>query len=308
VSTTIIINPISGGARAPSARARLELAREVVAAHGVAAEVHLTERVGHGRELAAAALAGGARLVLAWGGDGTINEVASALAFGDAALGIVPAGSGNGLARELGVDARADRAIADALHAAPRSIDIGEIDGPSTPLETNPATGRATGRLFANMAGVGFDAHIAAQFAAATRRGFVGYAGITARALTTYVPQHYRVTVDGIESTHRAILVTIANSAQFGNNARIAPGARVDDGELDLVVLEEESRWATLREMPRLFDGTVHQARACQIRRIREVTIEAEQPMPYHVDGEPVAGGTRLTARVHPSALRIAVR
>jgi diacylglycerol kinase (ATP) len=234
--------------------------------------------------------------------------VASALAFGDVALGIVPAGSGNGLARELGVDARADRAIADALHAAPRSMDMGEVDAPSTGRGTSPSTSLGTRRLFANIAGVGFDAHIAAQFATATRRGFAGYAGITARALATYVPQQYRVTVDGVESTHRAILVTIANSAQFGNNARIAPGARVDDGELDLVVLEEESRWTTLRQIPRLFDGTVHQARGCHARRIREVTIEAEQPMAYHVDGEPVAGGTRLTVRVHPAALRIAVR
>jgi diacylglycerol kinase (ATP) len=316
VHTAIIINPISGGARPRSARTRLELAREVVAAHGVEAEVQLTERVGHGRELAAAAVARGARLVLAWGGDGTINEVASALAFGNVALGIVPAGSGNGLARELGVDARADRAIADALHATPRSMDMGEIDGastgrgagPSTSLGAGPSTPLATGRLFANIAGIGFDAHIAARFAAATRRGFVGYAGITARALTSYAPQHYRVTVDGVESTHRAILVTIANSAQFGNNARIAPGARVDDGELDLVVLEEESRWGTLRQMPRLFDGTADRVRGCHVRRIREVTIEAEQPMPYHVDGEPVQGGTILRVRIHPGALRIAVR
>jgi diacylglycerol kinase (ATP) len=300
VSTTIIINPISGGARPRAAQARADLARQVVAAHGRAADIQVTERVGHGRELAAAAVARGARLVLAWGGDGTINEVASALAFGDVVLGIIPAGSGNGLARELGVDTRAERAIADALHAAPRSMDMGEIGSPATALRA--------GHLFANIAGVGFDAHIAAQFATATRRGFLGYAGITARALTGYVPQRYRLTVDGVEATHRAILVTIANSAQFGNNARIAPGARVDDGELDLVVLEEASRLATLRQMPRLFDGTVGQARGCHIRRIREVTIEAEQPMAYHVDGEPVAGGTRLIARVHPAALRIAVR
>jgi diacylglycerol kinase (ATP) len=292
VSTAIIINPIAGGASAGAARARAQLALAVVDQHGDPAEVLLTERVGHARELAKSAVGRGARLVLAWGGDGTINEIASALAFDEVPLGIVPAGSGNGLARELGVDPRPEQAIADALQAVPRPMDLGEIDG----------------HLFANIAGIGFDAHIASRFAAATRRGFVGYAGITARALTSYVPQHYRVTIGGVETTHRAVLVTIANSAQFGNNARIAPGARVDDGELDLVVFEERSRIATLCQMPRLFNGTVARVRGCTIRRIREVTIESDQPMAYHVDGEPVAGGTKLRARIHPGALMVAVR
>jgi diacylglycerol kinase (ATP) len=292
VSTVIIINPISGGASPRAARARAQLALAVVDGHGDPVEVLMTEAVGHARELAKSAIRRGARLVLAWGGDGTINEVASALAFDDVPLGIVPAGSGNGLARELGVHPRAERAIADALQAVPRPMDLGEIDG----------------HLFANMAGIGFDAHIASRFATATRRGFIGYAGITARALTSYVPQHYRVTIGGVETAHRAVLVTIANSAQFGNNARIAPGARVDDGELDLVVFEERSRIATLCQMPRLFNGTVARVRGCTIRRIREVTIESDAPMAYHVDGEPVAGGTRLRARVHPGALMVAVR
>jgi diacylglycerol kinase (ATP) len=292
VSTTIIINPIAGGASPREARAREQLARAIVDPGGAPVEVLLTEGVGHARGLAKAAVQRGARLVLAWGGDGTINEVASALAFDEVPLGIVPAGSGNGLARELGIDPRPERAIADALQAVPRPMDLGEIDG----------------HLFANMAGVGFDAHIAAQFATATRRGFVGYARITARALTSYVPKHYTVTIGGVETTHRAVLVTIANSAQFGNNARIAPNARVDDGELDLVVFEERSRFATVSQMPRLFNSTVERAPGCTIRRITEATIESELPMTFHVDGEPVSGGTKLRARIHPGALMVAVR
>ena len=292
MSTAIIINPISGGASPRAARARAQLARAVVDKHGDPVEVLLTEGIGHARELATSAVRRGARLVLAWGGDGTINEIASALAFDEVPIGIVPAGSGNGLARELGVHPRAARAIADALQAVPRPMDLGEIDG----------------HLFANMAGVGFDAHVAARFATATRRGLIGYAQTTARALRSYVPQHYRVTIDGVETAHRAILVTIANSAQFGNNARIAPGARVDDGELDLVVMEERSRIATICQVPRLFNGTVERARGYSIRRIRAVTIESDQPMSYHVDGEPVHGGTILRVRVHPGALRIAVK
>ncbi len=139
----------------------------------------VTEAVGHARELATAAVRRGARLVIAWGGDGTINEVASALAFGEVPLGIVPAGSGNGLARELGVDLQpraCDRRRARA--PTPRAIDVGEIEG----------------RLFVNIAGIGFDAYVASRFSLARRRGFLGYVGITARALATYVPTTYRMT------------------------------------------------------------------------------------------------------------------
>ena len=291
MSTTIIVNPISGGVRPDVARARATLARAVVDATGEPAEVFVTEAVGHAREIAGAAVRRGARLVIAWGGDGTINEVASALAFGDVPLGIVRAGSGNGLARELGVDPRADVAIANALAATPQPIDVGEIEG----------------RLFVNIAGIGVDAFVASRFSLARRRGFLGYVGITARALATYVPTHYRITSSGTRVDARAVLVTIANSAQFGNGARIAPGARVDDGLLDLVVVEERWRLATLSQLPRLFNGTVERIRGCTIQRIREVTVEADLPMTFHVDGEPVIGGTRLNAHVHPGALLIAI-
>src|SRR5436305_8875120 len=148
MSTAIIINPISGGAGRNAGRARAQMALAAVDAHGDPAEVFVTERAGHARELATAAVRRRSRLVIAWGGDGTINEVASALAFGDVPLGIVAAGSGNGLARELGVSPRPERAIADALAATPRPMDLGAIND----------------RLFVNIAGIGFDAHVAAQF------------------------------------------------------------------------------------------------------------------------------------------------
>lgn len=291
----IIINPISGGARPGAAASRAQLARSIVDTHGDPADVFVTQRAGHARELAKAAVARGARLVLAWGGDGTINEVASALAFTGVPLGIVPAGSGNGLARELGIDRRPDRAIADALRAESQPLDAGEIEG----------------RLFVNLTGIGFDAYVAAQFNAPgnRRRGLLGYALISARAAARYESGRYRISADGGETRERrAVLVTIANSAQFGNGARVAPGALVDDGQLDLVVVEERSRLATLVQLPRLFTGTIARVPGCSIQRVRTVTIEADRPMTFHVDGEPVEGGTRLRVRVHPAALRMCVK
>jgi diacylglycerol kinase (ATP) len=293
LSVAIIINPISGGARPDAARKRAELAATVVDIHGDRAEVFVTERAGHARELAKAAIGRGVRLVIAWGGDGTINEVASALAFDEVPMGIVPAGSGNGLARELGIDRRPEHAIRDALRAEPRPMDVGEIGG----------------RLFVNIAGIGIDAHVAAQFNGPgnTRRGLLGYVRITSRAVFGYEPLHYRLAFGGARSEVRAVLVTIANSAQYGNNARIAPNARVDDGELDLVVIEERSRLRTLVALPHLFRGTTERVPGCTITRITQGTIEADQPMTFHVDGETVHGGTRLRVRIHPSALRVAV-
>ena len=140
------------------------------------------------------------------------------------------------------------------------------------------------------------------------RRGFAGYAAITARALASYVPRTYTITTTEGRKVSRAILVTVANSAQFGNGARIAPRALLDDGRLDLVVVEERARWRPVFNVPRLFNGTVDQIPGCSIRRIQQATIESDLPMVFHVDGEPVAGGTRLQVRVVPAALRMAVR
>jgi YegS/Rv2252/BmrU family lipid kinase len=292
LSIAIIVNPISGGVRHDAARRRAELASTLLAASGEEGEVFVTERRGHARELAASAVARGARLVVAWGGDGTVNEVASALAFGPTSLAIVPSGSGNGLARALGIGPRPERAMRNALAATPRPIDAGELGG----------------RLFFSIAGVGFDAHVASCFdrESAGRRGLSGYLLIVARELVSYKPSTYRVGGGDAPPLH-ALLVTLANSSQFGNGARIAPDARVDDGKLDLVVFEEISRLRTVCGMPRLFTGGIARQVGVSIRQIERTTIESDQPMIFHVDGEPVQGGTRLDARVHRGALRVSV-
>jgi YegS/Rv2252/BmrU family lipid kinase len=260
--------------------------------HGDHAEVFVTERAGHARELAKSAVRRGARLVMAWGGDGTVNEVASALAFDEVPLGIIPAGSGNGLANELHISRRPEAAIASALAAQPRQIDLGEIDG----------------HLFVNVAGVGLDAYVAAMFNGPGNvgRGFIGYAKLAGRALFTYVPRHYRLDLDGTRTESRAVLIGIANGAQYGNNARIAPTAVLDDGLLDLVMVEESSRFRTLVNAPKLFTGRTECVSGYRAAKIRRAVIECDEPMDYHVDGEPLRGGTSLKIRIHPGALMIA--
>jgi YegS/Rv2252/BmrU family lipid kinase len=288
---TIIINPVSGGAGAAGARARVELASRVLAEAGERGDVRVTTRRGHAREFAAAAASRGARFVVAWGGDGTVNEVASALAFSPTALAVVPAGSGNGLARSLRVARHPRRALLEACAAAPRAVDVGELGG----------------RLFVNIAGVGFDAHVAACFDRRTSgwRGWSGYAQVTLRELLRYKAGTYRV--DG-RAPCRALMIAVANAAQYGNGAVIAPHARVDDGRLDLVLVEESSRIATLLAVPWLFSGAVGRVPGVSMQQVERTAIESDHPMAFHVDGEPVRGGTRLEARVHPGALRVCVR
>ena len=290
----IIVNPIAGGARPDAGRVRAELAASAVAASREEGEVFVTERKGHARELATAAIARGVRLVVAWGGDGTVNEVGSAVAFGQTPLGIVPAGSGNGLATDLHVSRRPGRALIEALGASPRAIDAGELGG----------------RLFFATAGIGFDAHIASCFDrnVTSRRGFSTYVRISARELLAYRLSTYRVCQDAGTCERRALLVTFANASQFGNGARIAPAARLDDGFLDLVVFEEISRFRTFCAVPRFLAGRVAGLRGWSAERIERAAIESDRPMTFHVDGEPVEGGTRLEARVHPGALRVCVR
>ena len=203
---------------------------------------------------------------MAWGGDGTINEVASALAFSDVPLGIVPAGSGNGLARELGIDARPGAAIAEARCARePRADGLGEIDG----------------RLFVNIAGIGFDAHVAARFNEPATGGAASPAtrGIAARALATLrAGALSRSTTPATASTSRAVLVTVANSAQFGNGARIAPRRARRRWAGSIWWSSRSARGcAPSAQMPRLFNGTVDaDAAAARCGGSREATIECD--------------------------------
>jgi diacylglycerol kinase (ATP) len=290
----VIINPISGTGRRPDeARRRAELAATLLDARGLDAEVFVTERSRHAYDLARAAVARGASLCVAWGGDGTINEVASALAFSPVTLAIVPSGSGNGLARELAIPLQPGAAFDVALNGREQPIDAGEIEG----------------RLFFNIAGLGFDARVAHEFAAGghARRGFARYITIAVRELIRFVPDTYTIAANGTSMEIRALFVAIANSRQYGNGATIAPGARIDDGLLDVVIVGERSPWSAIAQMPLLFAGKVDRLPGVTIIPTAHVEIRSTHQMVYHVDGEPALAGTSVHARVRPAALRVRV-
>jgi YegS/Rv2252/BmrU family lipid kinase len=291
MSVAVIINPKSGPGGPDKGRRRAAMAAEALAALGEDYDISVTTSRGHARELAAAAVTRGARLVVAWGGDGTINEVGSSLIFTDTALGIVRSGSGNSLARELKVDPRPHVALREAFGATPRRIDAGEIDG----------------HVFFCVAGIGFDEHVAACFDRDTsgRRGFTTYVRLALREILRYTPGSCTV---GELRIDRAMLVAIANTGQFGNGAVIAPDAQIDDGRLNVVMLDERSRLATMLALPRLYVGGLQRVRGVTTRQVEQITIESGRPIRFHADGEPMEGSTRIEVRVLPSALRVAVR
>jgi YegS/Rv2252/BmrU family lipid kinase len=293
VSTvSVLINPISGRQRRddPPA-ARRALAERVLREAGFTPAVRVTEDSGHAGTLAREALAQQHELVIAWGGDGTVNEVAAVLAFTGTPLGIVPAGSGNGLADDLGVPRAAEAAMRMALGSPVRHIDAGEIDG----------------ARFFNLAGIGLDASIAARFAArpAGRRGLAAYAQITFLQLLTYRPETYVIDSGGEQLSRRALFIALANSRQYGNGALIAPRARVDDGRLEVVVVEPQPLARIAWRLPSLFRGTLVDSPGVIMRSANRLRISADHPIAFHVDGEPRSGGSTVEVCLHPAALGV---
>jgi len=286
----VIINPVSGPVPRNASVDRVDVARRALADSELSSEVSVTEAPGHAYELARAAVERGAPVVCAWGGDGTINEVVRALAFSSTALGIVPGGSGNGFARELGIPLDPREALKHLTRAAARRIDVGELGG----------------RLFCNVAGIGLDARVAARVGTdATPRGLRGYLMTTSRELLSYQPVEYQIEADHCSFSRSALVVALANSRQYGYGTRIAPTAELDDGLLDLVVVEGRSLAGNLVRVPSLYTGRFHKAAGVMTLKVWKVEVVAEAPMVFHVDGEPVVGDCRLTARVHPGALNV---
>lgn len=289
----VVANPAAGPAwrRRPPAAIEGRIAR-LLQRHGADGDVKLTSGPGHATVLAREAVRDGADLVVAWGGDGTINEVASALVHARASLGIVPTGSGNGLAREIGAPAGHDAALGAALGGADRVIDAGELNG----------------RIFFNAAGVGFDARVAEVFAAPTghARGFTSYASVTVRELFRYRASEYTIEADGQPAfERRALLISIANTPQWGNGARIAPAARMDDQRLDLVTVPALAPAVILANTWRLFAGSIPGWSAVEARQVHAATIRCDPPAPAHVDGEPAGRLEVIDIRVIPAALRV---
>ncbi|MBS0630587.1 MAG: YegS/Rv2252/BmrU family lipid kinase [Verrucomicrobia bacterium] len=286
-----IFNPRSGrNARRPSLAPSIQA---YIRERNLDATLVTTARPHHATELARAAVAEGCDRVVAVGGDGTMNEVAQALLHSPAALGLIPCGSGNGLALHLGIPLAAPRALALATdpHARAAAIDTGTVNG----------------LPFFNAMGLGFDADISERFNHLTRRGLPAYVRTGIRAWIGRRTETVIVRGGGHSAALDILLVAVANSDQYGNNARIAPGARVDDGLLDLVAVRPVSMINVLPLVARLFAGQFHTSP--RVMRLRDTAFTIERPAAglVHTDGETHATGATLSIRVLPRSLRLLV-
>jgi diacylglycerol kinase (ATP) len=228
-------------------------------------------------------------VVYAVGGDGTIHEVAKRLIGTPLALGIIPTGSGNGFARHIGLPISVRRSLRACGQERITAIDTATVNG----------------RPFVATMGIGFDAWVAEQFASSTVRGLRTYMAVIARGLSRYAAEEYDMEIDGQPLRPRAMLIAIANASQYGNNARIAPLASLQDGVLDVVIVEQRPLARLPIDAVRLFAGTLHRARGVIMRRGRHIEMRRPAPGPAHLDGEPVTLPATITVDVVPKSLRI---
>jgi YegS/Rv2252/BmrU family lipid kinase len=289
VRICFILNPTSGTNRTQDVPALL--ARYATAA-GAEFEIQPTAYAGHAEQLARQAAAAGCRVVVAVGGDGTVNEVARGLLGTAAALGIVPRGSGNGLARHLRIPLDLPGAVRRACQPTFQRIDAGEING----------------RPFFCTAGLGFDAHVSKMFARAGTRGLSTYVKVALREYRRYRPVPVQVTLQGqkLFDTHCYVLA-FANAAQYGNNAYIAPRANIQDGLLDVCLIDGLSWPRAVRVGLGLALGTLATSGGAVYHTTQQVQVRSATPLGFHVDGDYVEDATDFAVVLHPLALEVAV-
>lgn len=293
MKATVVINPIAGPGRSRTLDACSALARTSLGRAGYDVDVCITTGPDAAQSFASAAVDAGHELVVAWGGDGTVNGVGAALAGTTVAMAIIPGGSGNGLARDLGVPLDAPSAFEVAGTGTNRAIDAGELDG----------------SLFFNVAGIGLDASIADRMALpGARRGLLGYVAATLSELPAYRPRDYAIAFPGGDAapiSSPALFVALANSRQYGNGAQIAPHALLDDGQIDIVVVRPLSLVGVASRIPAFFNGTLKADEQVFMRTAAEASISCDQDIWFHVDGEPRRGGSTVVLRTRPRTLLV---
>ena len=233
-------------------------------------------------------------IIVAVGGDGTVNEIASAIVGTSCSMAIVPTGSGNGLARCLGIPINIKKAINLIQSGSSQKMDV---------LSCN-------NNYFVNVGGIGFDAEVGHQFDVAPRRGMISYIKITLENLLHFKPQQFTIEINGTSTTVEALLVCFANSNQWGNNIKIAPKSSPIDGVIDIVALKKFPFYQALFVGLRLLTGTILKSKYIEYHQAHEVKISNDSiPLKYHLDGEPMISVDKtLHFFVHPQNLSVIVK
>lgn len=281
-----VVNPISG---TQGKKAILKWIDERIDRSIYDYSIVRTEYAGHASQIAAAAASDGVDMVVAIGGDGTINEIARSLVHTKTALGIIPCGSGNGLARHLHIPLEPKAAI-DIINAGYLlHIDYGKIN--NIP--------------FFCTCGVGFDAFVSLKFADSGKRGLLTYLENTLHESLTYQPETYEIENEEGTMKYKAFLIACGNASQYGNNAYIAPQASLTDGLMDVTILEP----FTVLDVPslsfQLFNKTIDQNSRIKTLRAKKIKIHRTKEGVLHFDGDPLMAGKELEVEIIPKGLYV---
>lgn len=282
-----IINPNSGSNRSKN---RVDFVRSLLPAEADCTIIEW-KKVEDRDQIFATVLSGNFDIAVAVGGDGTVSQLAHALCGTSTALGILPFGSGNGLARHIGVPMNSAAAMQLIANGETAVIDRGIINNVS----------------FFCTAGTGFDARIGKLFATSKQRGFWTYARITLRELSNYKPETCTLVIDGVAHRVNAFLITVANAGQYGNNAWISPEAKLNDGLLNVTVLKPFRWWQVVGIAGRMFGKSLHRSKTVEVYSGKKITILRSNAGPAHHDGEPAEFAAELSAHVEPAALKVIV-
>jgi diacylglycerol kinase (ATP) len=281
-----IYNPISGARRL----GRLEnLAREHLDLDKFDFAVRETSSPKDAMRLASEAVRDKFDIVVAVGGDGTINEIVQGMGSNPLILGIIPVGSGNGLARHLGIPLEPEKAIRTINAMNIRTIDTATING----------------YPFASIAGLGFDARVANRYKKVRKRGFLSYTRIVAREYFRYREREFILKFNDQVLTRKALLLSVANSNQFGYNTIIAPHAEPDDGLLDIVITKKFPMGELPRMVNLLFTGKIDQSPYIESYKASEIFILRKRGKRVNIDGEAVRMGQQIFIRIQPSSLKV---
>jgi len=289
----VILNPIADRGRAAE---KAEAISQGLRARGVSFSLFRTEAPGHATELALKARKEGFSVVAAAGGDGTVNEVAQALMDTGVALGVLPIGSGNDFSRALGIPKALPQALEVLCRGTVKKVDVGKV------ITEDPQ-----GRFFFNCFGAGIDGQIALDYKRMRYlRGELGYLWAAVLELFRFRGVQARVEAEGFSYEGRVVLLPLQNGPFAGGGFQLAPGARPDDGFLDMVVVDDRSIPRRIPVLKSLRNGTYSRLPGIRRVRVKRVRIELERPLPAHLDGEILPEGvTRLQAEAIPGALKV---
>ena len=285
---TFILNPISGTI---SKAGVPELIDNTIDKDIYDYQLVFTERAGHATEIAAAEVAKGTDIVVAVGGDGTVNEVGRALVHTNTALAILPCGSGNGLARHLMLPMNLKKSIETINKGVIHDLDYGVIN--DIP--------------FFCTFGIGFDAFVSMKFAEAGKRGPITYVENVLREGLRYKPETYTITDESGTKMRKAFLISCANASQYGNNAYIAPHASMADGILDIIIMEPFDMFDAPQISMDLFSKTIENNSKIKMLKSSRILVKRQKEGYIHYDGDPVMAGTEIEIHVEHKGIKMVV-